>query len=390
MIAPLLAVLAAQEPLFVEIPDPEAAHCVLVAVVKLPELEAGERAAARAFASVAFEETGRFSAAQIRAWGSQTGVPPRALLMPDHLRLEISMPKGQLDTGVSILSSILREPVLRDEVVREAMAQLRTQERSVWQRGLWAWDSRLPAPTAEDVRKFHGRCVRPEALAIAVAGAFSPGEAEEAWTKRLQGWSPPKASGAFSQPSAPRPEDAHGQGARIFELAMPPFSATDAAFATRLLAVAALGVGKGASAFRVLREERGWSYRQETFLWPVPLGFQPRLLFATTRPEADVNGRAARDALKAAVAEWTQADLSRAMGLLEATLKHGIGPNPLYLAPEGPLGQGLADRAFLAAYWPLKTGRPFDADKLIAQMRYVRLSDLKETANQMLDGAIFV
>jgi hypothetical protein len=157
--------------------------------------------------------------------------------------------------------------------------------------------------------------------------------------------------------------------------------------AIKLLAVYALGVGKGSAVFRVLREREGWSYRQEAFLWPTPKGFRTRLLMATDLPNDDWP-KAMRAALRADVEGWTDADLKRATGLAKAQMVRGIGPDPFYLTPKGPAGETPAGQAFETAYWHGKAGRALDEARLASQFELVRLDELKETALDMLDRAI--
>jgi hypothetical protein len=141
--------------------------------------------------------------------------------------------------------------------------------------------------------------------------------------------------------------------------------------------------------FERLRDEKAWSYRQESVLWPTANGFAPRFIMAsgdkTPGPEL---AKAMREQLIDAVNAWTEADVARARGMAEAVMTRGIAMSPLYFNPSWPVEDSLDDQVFLAGYWRMKTGSDWNPRKLLGQMAVANLGDLKEAALDMLTTAI--
>lgn len=163
----------------------------------------------------------------------------------------------------------------------------------------------------------------------------------------------------------------------------------DPSMSTQLLAVVALGSGKGSAMFETLREAQGWSYRQEAVFWPTEKGFVPRLIMASgdKTPPAELV-KAMKQQLLDAVNAWTDANLDRARGMAEGILTRGLQMSPLYFNPGWPIEDNLHDRTFLAGYWRMKTGRAWDPKKMVGEMTLVDLAELKEAALGMLTVAI--
>jgi hypothetical protein len=182
--------------------------------------------------------------------------------------------------------------------------------------------------------------------------------------------------------------DLPGRDAMI-ELQGKEVMGSDPAISTELLAVIALGSGKGSTMFEKLREEQGWSYRQEAVLWPTVGGFVPRFIMAsgdkTPGPEL---AKAMKLKMLEGVQAWMDSDLARARGMAEGIMNRGFEMSPLYFNPSWPVTESLDDQVFLRGYWRMKTGQAWDPKKLLGQMAAASLQEVKDAASDMLTNAI--
>lgn len=369
-----------------EIPDQKADEIVVEAVVGLPVLTQRQFAAAQLLARTMLMGNGFYTGRQLRGYGGQTGRPPAVAVMPDHLRISLSLPPNELALAVSMIASMLKQATCTEDDLARAKSQT-SLPTGVWERALRPWSLPVEQVKLTDIQALSAAIFRPENVRVTFAGAFKLGEAVEAWSLRVDGWNPPKAALKAGPEPTIRAFSLHRRSVGTAEFIGREFPAWDGALSTRLLAVFALGVGKGGAAYRVLREQQGLSYRQEAFLWPTPGGFVPRIVYATTRTMDPASAAKAREALIADVKSWTADDLTRALAMAHASLRDQILPSPIYLTPSGSAGDGLSAKAFLAAYSRLKFGKALDMGKLLEQMRMVRLTDLKETALMILEGS---
>jgi Arc/MetJ family transcription regulator len=159
----------------------------------------------------------------------------------------------------------------------------------------------------------------------------------------------------------------------------------DAAFATNLLAIFALGGGKDSAVWKALREGLGWSYRQEAMLRNSTEGLEPVVELVTARSDADIDRSAlVRPALEKAVAAWTEADRVHAIAAAEALFDRGLGLDPLYFKSTRP---ALDDPLFMRTYWRFKTGELWNPQVLLAAMGNVDVNAMRAAATAMLEGA---
>ena len=309
-----------------------------------------------------------------------------AALLPDGVAVRFVMPREELRNGLSLMESLLRRPLLDGPSLDRALRRLQRREVGYWGAALRPLCNDLKSIKPAEARALLGRVFTPGRTVVAVAGAFAPGEASGLWERRVADW---KALPEPRYPDiSPTPEPKENpSGITTVELRGLPLSPTDPDLPARWLALVALGVGKGASLFRDVRQVEGWSYRQEAILWPDVEGLVPRIVVAAT-PEEGETGRAdaLRSALRKAAAAWTEADRARALGMAALSLERGLPVGPLWLA-DGPPGGDLADRALLDAYWSSKAHARWDPARLLAAMREVPLGALKAEADDLLEKA---
>ncbi|HVL40402.1 MAG TPA: hypothetical protein VM328_13515 [Fimbriimonadaceae bacterium] len=381
----LALTLAVQKPHIVEVIAPGTGRVVVQALVKLPEMGAADLAKAIALKETLLEGSRLTSRHALWAEATHAGSPPRVILMPDHLRIELAAPPGGLSRLARVLKGLLREPLLPPERVAHVLETLPFRRRPIWQVALWP-EAGMPIKLARpEVLDLWRRAARADHVVLAVGGALEPGEAERAfeglWDRVVT------APQAATPPDAQVPVRDTGTVVSVLELRGEPFSARLADLPVRILALFALGTGKTAPMTQLLREEQKLSYHQDAVLWPHALGFQPRLL-VLRRLEDQEDGMTTlagirRDLLES-VANWREVDRQRAVALAESTLTRGLLWNPLAFQPDGAIGRSFEDQLFLAAYWKLKTGEVLDEARLVRLMRLVRLEDLKEAAEAIL------
>lgn len=390
MIALLTATAVVSITPIVEVVEPNADSIVLQAVAELPELGEREMAQARILADVLPEGTEDYSAATIRRFSSLAGKRLTCTAMPDHIGIKLTVPRGQLATGVSLLDSIIRRASLPEEAIAASLRHVPSQFRSYWWEALNPWKPEFSRITREQVMTLYYRAFQPDRLAIAVGGAISPGEAIVAWGKRFEGWKGPRLPTYRASPPA-KAQITRLRNVTTIDIAGPPFSGNEAMVPQRLLAAIALGSGKGSTAFRIWRDSMGLSYRQEAVVWPDPKGFRLRLIAAMLPiSQPDQLTARMRTSIGEDIAKWNFETLERANGMAEGILLHGAPVSPLYLSSEHPIGDSLDDRTFMAAYWLMKTGTNFDARRILTSMRAASLEDIQKVARELVENATTV
>lgn len=384
--AALCALAVAQTPLpkIVELPDPKSERISVQAIVAMPELGERELAAVRVLEEVLPQGTEEYSVNTLRTYSSLTGQRVRCLAMPDHFRIQLSVPKGQLPLAVSMMDSMLRRASLPQEGITAAVERQPFRFRSYWTEALHPFVPNYSRLTREEVVNLYRSTFWPERITIGVGGAIASGEAHRAFGERFSGWVAPRLRPLrLSKPA--RPLERRLAGVTTIELASPPVPGSDASLPAKMLGLMALGTGKGSSAFRIWRDANGWTYRTEAVLWPVVQGFQLRIVAAARPSKHDPEQM--RNALLADIAAWGFETRERALGMAEAVLIHGIPYSPLYLSRDTPLTSSIEDRTFMAAFWQMKTGRAWDAQEILRTMQAVDTETLQKTAKELVEQA---
>jgi hypothetical protein len=381
----ILVAAAIQSPAVVEWLDPTWGVVSIQAVVKLPQLSQKEYSLLAQVVGTLGSETSTYSGTQIADIAVRAGSRMRASLMPDHVRVGMEVVAADASTGIGMVGAVLRESVVNETKLSAVAQDFQFRRQNFWRQATDSLRFQPEKYLAEDITELMERVFRPENVTLAVGGKITPGVATQRWEDIRAAWSmkrlPPVRTAAVITPSAAKLDS----NVAVLDFQGDEFIGGDAALATRLLALTAIGTGKAASLWKVSRESLGASYRQEAILVPTNSGFRPRLLLAHEGSEdlADL-GEKIREGLLAEINLWTDEDRKRALGMAESYLVRGGDMSPLYLAPGRSLDGDLADQTFLQAYWLMKTGTRWNPHQLVGKMGFVELPDLKSTAQKIV------
>jgi len=373
----------------VEILDPTMDAVDIEAVVRLPELTWHQRGLLEEMAGSLVQDTPTFSRNQIEELASHVGQRMRVSIMEDHIRVSFVVAPQDVESGISMVGSVLREPVFTEDSLKATSEDLQFRRFGYWRQALKGVPFDPPKYTRRDVAELKAVIFRPENVTVGVCGKFVSGQPSAKWAEVESQWQPGRIPRLYDDQAPAKSLAKLESSLSVFELRGPVFTATDAGFSTKVLALFALGSGKAGSLFRVAREKLGWSYRQESVLWPTPTGFAPRLLVVQSdKTDIDKRGETLRTELLADVKTWTEQDRLRALGIAQACMTRGVEYSPFYFHPDRTISSNGADDAFMAAYWQMKTGSPWAPSRLLGQMGLVTTEDMKAAAQEMLAASI--
>lgn len=315
------------------------------------------------------------------------GVPMECELEPDHIRLALSVPPQNLAAGIRLLDAVLHHSKMADDTIREALTK--RERGNYWSTALRPFDADYTAIRPQDVLEAYRRLGDPNKIRLAIGGQFEEGKPTELWQGFVDGWVATRLPPRVSYQPKVKFRTSTPEGVSMIQLAGPEFPAKAADFSTRFLAMVALGTGKGASLFRAVRGETAISYRQEALLVPTVKGWEPRLAVASKRESGDELevAEAVRATLLKDIESWGEPDRLRAVGMADTVLTRMPELSPLALWRNGTVSRDLEGRTFLAAYWPMKTGNPWNPEMLADSASAVRLDELKEAAREIVAKA---
>ncbi len=368
--------------------DPAAAFVSVDAIVKLPHLSGHEYAEVELIAETMSDNVEGFSLADMRDSAARVGENLKITLMPDNLRIQFGVPPGDLKTAITYVDQILRNASFQEDPLNKAISEIPFRSKSLWATAIQPGILEFHRVRKDEIVDLYHRICRPENVWLSVGGPVNTDVVTEIWTTLNESWAPGRAAKP-SLDQAPLREAKQVPGrVSMIELRGKEILGGDASLPARLLATIALGSGKGSAMFARLRELKGWSYRQEAILWPTPDGFVPRMIMASgDKTSAGELALGMKSELGEAVKGWSDADLARAEGMAEGIFSRGLEMSPLYFNPYWPITNSLDDRTFLAGYWRMKTGKPWDDKKMLATMALVSLAELKEAAMEILNGS---
>ena len=393
-----LALVAAQAKVIVsEVLDPSVKRTRIEIVAGLSKLDRKEWAAVQTLGSAILRGTRSYTRFQLLQYATLAGDPIRVTVGPDHIRIGFSIPPSDMRLGVDLTDELVRGALLGPDDVQTALDELPFRRRSTWSQ---AWLPQAIEPkgvTTEDVAAIYRKVFAPGNVSIAVGGSIGSGQSSPLLEKFADWKSKPEARRRYPDSA---PSFVSSRGSKVttitfegLEVSAVPVVAAEGATSELpavLLGVAMIGQGKGSTAFQVLRQAHGWSYRQEAFLRGSEGGIRPVLAVGFASDPTPILDRAKGELIKA-VEGWTEADRVRALQIGKANQELNLGLGTLYFAEERPLSESLDDRTFLSAYWRLKTGRSWDHGQVtqasLEQARAATLKWLKDGTVRVIRGA---
>lgn len=345
---------------------------ILVALIPAPEpMNAREVGAWQMICSGILEGNDVFVRENIFSFGGQAGFAPKATWSNEALCIQFVATKGGEATIARLLESILTQPKLDDERLEILRARLGAPLADDWTARLLGERGDLAIPS-EFVQRFANRALRPENLVL--VGTPS---ALKAMDGRFADWKPRRVNADIRvTPSTAFRGPENAKNAAFIGATFRPVSNE----AATSLAMVALGGGKTGMLHRVLREDKGWTYRQEAFLKPERSGWRPTIILQGSE---EIPGRAKIvTALLEATERLTTSDLERFKTLTASSL-NGFNPLSPFRFHETYYGTP-RDRATWMAFATLWGTPSTTPESLLSDCRRVTLDELKDAIKKVV------
>lgn len=345
---------------------------VLQALIAAPEpMNAREIGAWQLICSGILEGNDVFVKEDIFSFGGQAGIAPKLSWSNEALCLQFVAPRGGESTVARLVESLLSNLKLDDERLQMLRARLAAPLPDDWSARLMGERGDLSIPT-EFVQRFADRALRPENLIlVGTAGTLKATEG------RFQDWRPRRVS-----PDIRVTNSALFRGpdnAKTMALVAGPFRPSTSEAAT-CLAMVALGGGKSALLHQVLRESKGWTYRQEALLRPETAGWRPMIVIQST--ESLPTRTEVVQALMDATDKISTIDLERFKTLAGSAID-GFNPMSPFRFFETYQGtpQHRATWMAFATLWGTQNTTP---ESLLSDCKRVTLDELKDAIKKLL------
>jgi hypothetical protein len=350
------------------------------ALVQLKDLTAQQRFVMLESAKNAVQYTARYSKNDLLNLLSP-GTGFRVQLGGSILRIGFTMPPQKLNSGLSILQSVLTEP----SFIRESFKPYAKPVADPWA-SAYQLEPLEPCKFEPDyVRSLWSSYVNADSVQIGVRGNFAPGEVKRQWASYTEGW---QKSRTRTFPKLQSEQKGLGTTSEVQLLVFesPRLSLKKQEFAEVLLAVTALGTGKSCVLWDICRERLRMSYRQEAFLLSDRDGWRFRIAIAS---ESAYLGATKTEALCAelskAIDQLRESDLVRAKGAARGYLLNQIPTLPLIVGVGGVLRQTSEDQLYLNMLWRIKSGESWDPQTMFDAMQAIDLMTLKSRLKALLD-----
>ena len=381
----LASLVQVQVPVVV-VEDPAADYVVVQAHIKRPQMEDGRlQAAWFVIGKVLLKGAEGYSENTIRAYGGQTGRLPSVTVFPDHMRVEVAAPEGGLNVSLELMSAILKSARLRDADLIQAIKEGQGSEISLGNAMGFPFRGRYERLSAGYIRQVFDNTFNPKNAVLSIGGSVTEYEAHEAVRKYLGSWRK-RSVARIPRRQMLEPVLSLPGKASFFGLQAKPIRVEEAGASATLLAVYALGVGKGAAAFQTWRQDKGWSYDQGATLWPTMEGLTPILYLLQRSGRSDGSLIAEmREELLSAVEEWDEGDLLRAQSLAIAGSYLSNPPSPFLAAPDRRLGYDISDQCAWQGYLALSGSGAVQMQTVLSAMQNVDLEELKSAAKSMIE-----
>ncbi len=383
----LLAAAVLQTYRTAEVLDAGSPTVIVQAYIPAPLLSAREMATSRVLSECLLLGSREFTKYEISRFGSQAGSPPKVSWMPDFIKIQIAAPAGGLDVIFTLMESLLRHPNLDPDDIVKVRKDLSEVARTPWQEALVPQVLDYSKVRASDVRETYSRLFKPDRILFAAGGPLGSGELARAVAKHFSDWKPAHDRWRVAD-VPPIMMSERNNPVSSLEFLGPVLLSPSETYSATLLAMFGLGVGKEATLHRIMREIKGWTYRQEAVIWPTLDGWRPRLILL--REGNAISPVLARKAILDDIDSWTDASLVRAKAMSQSALKGKFELNPFWLDDSSPMTTSLGDRLSWTAYAVLVHGPTLLPSELAGTFDSVDLASFKRAAKQMIEASIAV
>lgn len=335
----------------VEMPVRDSNVIVLQAWFRTPSADRAEIAGLRVLGETMLRGTAQYTEKQFAETATQAGIAPDSIVGDGWIRLQIAVPKGELDLGVGLLESVVTAPSLESRTIQAVTKRLRSNSRSLWQFVIDPLIIDYSTISVNEVRSIYTKFIRPENAQFAVGGAV--GGAHPAKPKlddRFKFWKAKTVVSRIPMPPAEVVKRIPTKASLIQLISSPIFHTSRADYA-KLVAASAMGVGKSSTVYRILREELGLTYLQRLILVPTAKGYLPKIVFATAgKLTQNEDLFQTKEKLSKDIESWSDLSLEIAKSMLLQSIDGTNPATPFWFSDAEPLGEDVASQLAFDAY----------------------------------------
>ena len=162
-----VAIHAGQEAKIVELIDPSSQVVVVQAFIKPPfELDARYAAHWFVLGNCLLDGTKSLTPSQLKAFGSQAGVPPSVAVFLDFMVVQFVAPRDGLSLLGDLVSDVLKNASLRDDDVLATARRLEAASSNALVSSMLGIDYEFSDVRADRLRDLYTRSFRPENIVI--------------------------------------------------------------------------------------------------------------------------------------------------------------------------------------------------------------------------------
>jgi hypothetical protein len=343
-----------EPPPVLEIVDYNATSVEIEALVKLPKLNPAQR--------YVLDQTIYNLTARTLRYGSRDilrivkpGTQVRTKLLPDAVRIGLTIDKEELSGGLGLMQSFLTSPSFVPEAYKmRPQSTSNVYESVVIPNGI----SSVPLATPETSLALWNALVRTNTVSLSVSGNFSPGEPTKKWMMFIDGWQS-KFVGNLPLSFSRRVEKPEEGETLVFDYETEKLDE----MAKLVFMSVILGGGKQSLLFKTTRERLAETYRQEAFVLPSEKGWILRIALGVEKTKFNPEKiEKLRSEILEEAKKCSEKQVKTSIGLLRGYLQNEISIRPICLGQEIDIANQPGDKIFLRSYYFSKTGRPWNQE----------------------------
>jgi len=383
--AVLSGALAIALPRVVELPIESASIVSVVAVAPIASLEEDQLCAIQNLCDSVRNGTKGFTRKELVEYGQQAGVPIEASITGDFITVQVAAPKGKLSIALSVMASILCEPMIDQDHWEEFCSTAGSDNAADWDLGLWARRQWSKLPSLEFVKWVHGSAFKQERFTLGIGGSYDRATVLDDVRAAFLNYEAVRTSS--------RPPRHPGRVERIQPGKVQVHSIEGIiggpSDRQAWIAMNALAGGKTSVAYDELREKQGSTYRLEGFLEWRQAGPTFRLALAALPGTEGLSRAAITDAIRKRVDSLSVEDVKIAATNLQAMAKAWM-PRTLFRVRQNSGFDGsVTDRTRWVALCAAAKAILPEPEALATAASEADLAAVKAAAFQWLDKASY-